>query len=40
MKFRQILNVRLVVFDKAKVANRRVQCQENDNDIANVGGES
>jgi hypothetical protein len=39
MKFRQTLNVRLVV-DKAKVGNRQVRCQENDNDIANVGGES
>jgi hypothetical protein len=39
MKFRQTLNIRLVM-DKAKVVNRRVQCQENDNDIANVGGES
>jgi hypothetical protein len=38
MKFGQTLNVRLV--DKAKVENRRVQCQENDNDIANIGGKS
>jgi hypothetical protein len=35
MKFGQTLNVRLVV-DKAKIENRRVRCQENDNDIANV----
>jgi hypothetical protein len=39
MKFRRTLNARLVV-GKAKVENRRVQCQESDNDIANVGGES
>jgi hypothetical protein len=39
MKFGQTLNVRLVV-DKAKVKSRRVRCQENDNEIANVGGES
>jgi hypothetical protein len=35
MKFRQTLNVRLVV-EKAKIKNRQVRCQENDNDIANV----
>jgi hypothetical protein len=39
MEFGLTLNVRLVV-DKAKIENRRVRCQENDNDIANVGGKS
>jgi hypothetical protein len=39
MEFGQTLNVRLMV-DKAKIKNRRVWCQENDNDIANVGGKS
>jgi hypothetical protein len=29
-----------LLFDKAKFENRRVRCQENDNDIANVGVKS
>jgi hypothetical protein len=40
MKVKQTRNIRLVVFDKAKVENRQVRCQEIDNDIANVEGES
>jgi hypothetical protein len=39
IKFRQTLNARLVV-GKAKVEDRRVRCQESDNDIANVEGGS
>jgi hypothetical protein len=38
MIFGQTLNVRLVV-DKTKDENRRVRCQENDNDICKCQSE-